>query len=560
MKKLILVCLAGLLGTTASAQKWGDFTLYSTQNSTTAVLLDTMSTPGTFHTWTFASTAKTGYSTYMLPGGYLLRTVAKSGNSFTGGPICGQVQKVDWNGNVVWDYVYSTTNYCTHHDIEPMPNGNVLLIAYERKTAAEVTAAGGSSAIEMWPDKIVEVQPTGPTTGTVVWEWHAWDHLMQNVDASKANYVTSISAHPELLNINYAQQKDWLHMNGVSYNEQLNQIAFSCHNMSEIYVIDHSTTTAQAASHSGGNSGKGGDILYRWGNPQAYSAGTSANQVLKVTHDAHWIPQGCPRAGYLVAFNNGGQSNPQKSCVDMINPPVNGYTYSLIGTAYSPSTYDRRHVGNGYTSNMGGSQQLPNGNMLVTIAFSGLIYEVDSNNNILWSKAVSGGAVAKAYRYSACYIAGATPPVPTITRVVDTLYSSAAYNNKWYFNGTLIPGATGQSYVATQNGTYQVKTVDSFTCASDLSDPFNFTLTGLNTFSVEYKTIAYPNPTNGLIYLENNFAGKHFNVTVFDNIGRVVKTQQDNTTIDLKNLPNGHYQLSVQIDQKTYNQKINLIQ
>lgn len=559
MKKLILVCLAGLLGTSASAQKWGDFTLYSTQNSTTAVLLDTMSTPGTFHTWTFASTAKTGYSTYMLPGGYLLRTVAKSGNSFNGGPICGQVQKVDWNGNVVWDYVYSTTNYCTHHDIEPMPNGNVLLIAYERKTAAEVTAAGGSSAIEMWPDKIVEVQPTGPTTGTVVWEWHAWDHLMQNVDASKANYVTSISAHPELLNINYAQQKDWLHMNGVSYNEQLNQIAFSCHNMSEIYVIDHSTTTAQAASHSGGNSGKGGDILYRWGNPQAYSAGTSANQVLKVTHDAHWIPQGCPRAGYLVAFNNGGQSNPQRSCVDMINPPVNGYTYSLTGTAYSPSTYDRRHVGNGYTSNMGGSQQLPNGNMLVTIALSGMIYEVDSNNNVLWSKTVSG-SVAKAYRYSACYIAGATPPVPTITRVVDTLYSSAAYNNKWYFNGTLIPGATGQSYVATQNGTYQVKTVDSFTCASDLSDPFNFTLTGINSFTVEYKTIAYPNPTNGLIYLDNSFAGKHFNVTVFDNIGRVVKTQQDNTTIDLKNLPNGNYQLSVQIDQKTYNQKINLIQ
>lgn len=559
MKKLLLVCIAGLIGTASYAQKWGDFTLYATQNGTTAVLLDTMSTPGTFHTWTFSSTAKTGYSTYLLPGGYLLRTVSKSGNSFSGGPICGQVQKVDWNGNVVWDYVYSTTNYCTHHDIEPMPNGNVLLIAYERKTAAEVTAAGGSSAIEMWPDKIVEIQPTGATTGTVVWEWHAWDHLMQNVDPNKANYVTSISAHPELLNINYAQQKDWLHMNGVSYNEQLNQIAFTCHNMSEIYVIDHSTTTAQAASHSGGNSGKGGDILYRWGNPQAYSAGTSANQVLKVTHDAHWVPQGCPRAGYLVAFNNGGQTSPQKSCVDMVNPPVNGFTYTLSGTAYSPSTYDRRHVGIGYTSNMGGSQQLPNGNMLVTIALSGLIYEVDSNNNVLWTKTVSG-AVAKAYRYSACYIAGAIPPVPTITRVVDTLYSSAANNNKWYFNGTLIPGATGQSYVATQNGTYQVKTVDSFTCASDLSDPFNFTLTGINSFSVENKTIAYPNPTNGLMYLDNSFAGKHFSITIFDNIGRVVKTQQDNTAIDLKNLPNGTYQLSVQIDQKTYNQKINLIQ
>jgi len=43
-------------------------------------------------------------------------------------------------------------------------------------------------------------------------------------------------------------------------------------------VIDHSTTTAQAAGHSGGTYGKGGDLLYRWGNPNAYQHGTAADE------------------------------------------------------------------------------------------------------------------------------------------------------------------------------------------------------------------------------------------------------------------------------------------
>jgi hypothetical protein len=163
MKKLLRlslpVVMAFVLNNAVNAQQWGDYTLYALKDQYSANLLDTNG--NIVKTWTFASNAKTGYSTYMLPGGTLLRTVARTGNSFQGGPICGEVQKVDWNGNVVWDYVYSTANYCSHHDVCAMPNGNVLLIAYERKTAAEATAAGCTQSIEIWPDKIVEVQPTG---------------------------------------------------------------------------------------------------------------------------------------------------------------------------------------------------------------------------------------------------------------------------------------------------------------------------------------------------------------------------------------------------------------
>ncbi|MBE0646400.1 MAG: aryl-sulfate sulfotransferase [Bacteroidales bacterium] len=399
---LIALLLSVLQGLTSQAQSYGDYTFYCPKTNNKGYLIDLNG--NTYHTWTFASNKQTGYSSYLLPGGDVLRTVAKTGNYFTGGPICGEVQKVDYNGNSLWDFVYSTTEYCSHHDIHPMPNGNVLLIAYETKTPAQVTQAGCSQSITMWPDKIVEIQPSGTTGGTVVWEWKAWDHLCQNYNPAKDNYVTSIVQNPGLLNINYNTQKDWMHVNGIDYNEALDQIVISSHYLNEIYVIDHSTTTAEAAGHTGGNSGKGGDFLYRWGNPAAYQA--SGATIFNIAHNAHWVPADCPNANYLVAFNNkGGAGN--KSCVDLINPPYNGYNYSLTpGTAYAPSTYTWRHTYSGSaTQNEGYSQQLPNGNMLITISLSGYIYEIDSNQTVVWSKTISG-AVTNALRYTACYVNG----------------------------------------------------------------------------------------------------------------------------------------------------------
>ncbi len=383
-----------------SAQPYGNYTLYSLKNSTKAYLVDL--TGATYKMWTFNSSKPVGYSSYLLPGGVILRTVAKSGNYFTGGPICGEVQKVDWNGNVIWDYVYSTTEYCTHHDICPMPNGNVLLIAYETRNPTQVSAAGCSQNITMWPDKIVEIEPVGTTGGNVVWEWHAWDHLSQSLYPAKANYVTSIVDHPELLNVNYKAQKDWLHVNGIDYNEQLDQIVFSSHNMNEFYVIDHSTTIAEAASHSGGNSGKGGDILYRWGNPEAYQASGSAN--FNIVHDAHWVPAGCPNAGFLCGFNNKGGAG-GKTCVDLVSPPYDGFNYTHTpGMSYEPATYSWRHTYSGSpTQNEGNSQQLPNGNTLVNISFSGYMYEIDANQNVVWSKTVAGTNTS-AFRYTDCYV------------------------------------------------------------------------------------------------------------------------------------------------------------
>lgn len=478
LKKTLFISLfisTILFAENTAAQQWGDYTLYSTTGSTSTYLLDTNGT--VVKTWTH--TTKTGYSFYLTAGGYLWRGVSRTGNSFSGGPICGQIQKIEWNGNLLWDYVYSTTEYCSHHDFCVLPNGNVLLIAYESKSAAQVAAAGCTYSGIMWPDKVVEIKPTGATTGEVVWEWKIWDHIVQDKDASKANYQSSIVNHPELLNVNYKATKDWIHMNGIDYNPILDQIAVSSHNINEWYIIDHSTTTAEAASHSGGNSGKGGDFLYRWGNPAAY--GATGTQVLKVTHDAHWIPEGVPNAGRLVGFNNQGVST-SKSAVDQIVTPVNGYNYDLtLGSAYEPSTYTR-HACNGYTSNAGSSDQLPNGNMLVCIALSGYIYEIDPAGNSIWSKTVSG-ASQQAHRYEKCFTENEPPAIPVITNNANVLSSTAATTYQWYMNGQKINGATSINYTATKNGIYVVRITDNNGCVYRYSAGYVFT-GGSSSFNV----------------------------------------------------------------------------
>lgn len=534
-----LLCSVGVF-----AQQYDGYVLYSLQNSSAAYLMDT--SLNTYHTWSGLS-ANTGYSTHMEPGGTIVRA-AKGGTTPSGapgGPICGKVQKHDYNGNLVWDYVYAGTNYITHHDICPMPNGNVLVIAYERKTATEVTAAGGQNAIEMWPDKIVEIQPTGLTTGTVVWEWHTWDHLVQNVDASKANYQTNIADHPELMNINYKQAKDWQHMNGIDYNPILDQIAFSSHNHNEWYIIDHSTTTAEAATHAGGNSGKGGDILYRWGNPAAY--GASGTAILNVTHDAHWIKEGCPNAGRLAGFNNKGVSNNQ-SAADQIVTPIVGYNYTFTaGQAYSPSSYTDRHACNGYSSNMGSTFQLPNGNQIICIATSGKVYEINSAGTQLWSKTFTGSC-PQAQKYSKCYIDNAAPAIPTIGLSGSVLSSTTATTYQWYLNGQPISGATSQTYSATTPGIYVVRITDANGCVYQYSKGFKYSSgsTGFNEVDLSDEMTAYPNPTQGMIALKNiEKFGAEFRVRVMDQSGKVLMQIRNASSLNLSHLPNGIYFIEV---------------
>ncbi|MFM7725487.1 MAG: aryl-sulfate sulfotransferase, partial [Flavobacteriales bacterium] len=275
------------------------YVLFTPNSSDTTYLIDKCGRR--VHHW--VSSYAPGLSVYLLPDGSLLRTGRLNNPAFASGGTGGIIERFSWGGQLLWSYSVSSATECQHHDIYPMPNGNVLVLAWDLKTPAEATAKGRNPAAlgsSLWSEKVLELQPVGATGANIVWEWAAWDHLIQSFDATKPSYGVA-SQHPELIDLNYtyggAARPDWMHCNGLDYNETLDQIMISNHNFCELWIIDHSTTLNEAASHAGGRYGKGGDLLYRWGNPQTYGRGTAANKRLFSQHNTHWVRDGLHDAG-----------------------------------------------------------------------------------------------------------------------------------------------------------------------------------------------------------------------------------------------------------------------
>ena len=343
---------------------------------------------------------------------------------FAGGGETGRLQKITWDNKLVWDFEYANEQSHAHHDFTVMPNGHVLAIAWETRTADEVLAAGRKPKLipkaGLWPDKIVEIEPQGEHDGKIVWEWHIWDHLIQDYDSKKANYGKPAD-HPELLDFNVgdtlpplisqdsinilkAQGKsrrnrtpenmgsDVYHFNAISYNAGLDQIAFSSPSLSELFIIDHSTTSKEAASHKGGRRGKGGDFLYRWGNPENYHHGDSTNRKLFGQHNIRWIETEMPGAGNLTVFNNymHYRDSMDYSAIYEIVPPVDKKGNYLIekGKTFGPDnpvwTYTAPDSLSFWSNFISGAHRMKNGNTFINEGGKGRFFEVTKEGKIVW--------------------------------------------------------------------------------------------------------------------------------------------------------------------------------
>ena len=344
-----LLALA-LAGHARAADSDNTLILYTPLNQTNTYLIDGDS--NVVHTW--SSAYSPGQAAYLQSDGSIIRAgsinASVPDNTFVAvetklarGPsvfaVGGIVERIAKDNSVVWSIKYYGDTFAPHHDVLVLPNGNLMMPVWRAITHDEAIARGRSADMVgddgLWLDSVVELQVSGTDDYKVVWQWNSADHLVQDADPAKASYG-KLADNPQLIDINYnggmpATNPDIMHVNSVNYIPDLDQIVIDSLNYSELWVIDHSTTTAEAAGHSGGRYGKGGDILYRWGNPSVYGKGDADVFNLFGLHDANWVAAD----RQIAMFDNNSKSRGRNYAggnakLVVIDPPLSSDgTYQL---------------------------------------------------------------------------------------------------------------------------------------------------------------------------------------------------------------------------------------
>jgi hypothetical protein len=460
-------------------ESYNGYTLLDPMGSTNTHLIDNCG--HVINTWT--SDYASGGACYLLDDGSLVRGCRVSG-AFSGGGVGGRLERRSWDNALLWSLDWADEDKHHHHDFAWMPNGNVLVLAWEVRSAEEAGAAGRINPQTMWPESITEIAPTAPSGGDVVWEWHAWDHLIQNADSTLPQFGDP-SEFPGKIDVNFgavggsggpggASSGDWTHANALAFNPELNQIALSSRRFSEIWILDHNTTSQEAA-------GPAGDLLYRYGNPEAYGRGTAEDRKFFGQHDVQWLPEGHPQEGQLAVYNNGGD-RPECLCssVDVWEPPLlNNGTYSLLNSApFGPAaaswTYPETLNLGFFSPNISGVQPQPNGNYLICEGAAGHLFEVTQGGEIVWDYVNPEGNFGVSPQ-------GSTPQQNNVFRA--------------YRYGPDYPGFQGRDMTPGE----PLEGASSFAC--ELHQVEDTTSSGTNPLPLPRQLFAYPNPTTGILFV-----------------------------------------------------------
>ncbi len=345
-----------------------------------------------------------GLSAYFLNNGLMFRTYkVQPVGPFTSASNAGGLELVDWENNLVWQYEINNDTQLSHHDAVMMPNGNILTLMWELTFRDELVEMGRdpdeiAPQNFMWSEKILELEPIGQDSAAIVWEWHINDHFVQEFDSTKLNFGV-VADNPQLYDLNHPsltsgnsnETRDWFHFNAIDFNPALDQILISIRNSDEVWIIDHSTTTDEAAGHTGGRYGKGGDLLYRWGNASAYQRAPIADQQLFGQHGVNWITEGLDGAGSILIFNNGNdRPGNEFTQIQILNPPqtapgvYTGEVDSPFGPLEANTIYGDLPGETFFSPFLSNAFRLPNGNTLINSGSPGRIFEITDDRNIVW--------------------------------------------------------------------------------------------------------------------------------------------------------------------------------
>ncbi|MEZ5542341.1 MAG: aryl-sulfate sulfotransferase [Pseudomonadota bacterium] len=332
-----------------------------------------------------------GGDTQLLENGHLLRLevlpfpARPSGLNWGG--ASGMVSEYTWDGKLVWQHAINSADEISHHMIHRMPNGNTLVIVWERITYADAVQRGrdpqtlnnaadpavdcydsvdppGRYKCDFWPDKIVELDRKGVPTG---WEWRAWDHVCNAQEAGciDINYRFPITPR------SHRSTADYMHANSIDFDPETETILLNSRVFGEFFIIDYHT----------------GEIVDRWGNPCAYGAGTcpsymnDGDQRLFGPHASHFVRAPSAGAGNVLIFNNGWMQ-PTGSASDALEVVRNAATGRFSD---GDVTWQFATVTPTYSEFAGYAQELPNDNRLITMSMDGHLIEVNrESGEIVW--------------------------------------------------------------------------------------------------------------------------------------------------------------------------------
>ena len=151
----------------------------------------------------------------------------------------------------------------------------------------------------------------------------------------------------------------------------------------ELWIVDYNNFTP-------------GQLLWRWGNPEAYDMGTEEDKQLFYQHDCHWVYDHVtlnnPDFGKIAVFNNrvpsaGGGAH---SAVHLLNPSYtdydNNFATDFDNGTYLPADFDWSYVAPDsiYTSGLSSFQRLENGNSLICYGRWGDTREITPDGELAW--------------------------------------------------------------------------------------------------------------------------------------------------------------------------------
>ena len=591
----------------------GGYNLIYPHNQSTAFLMDMCG--NVVHTWEHADSLRPSNVIYLLENTDVITTYRPadfSGDAIWAGGGGASIERRTWDNVPVWSFTRNDSAYRLHHDIQPLPNGNVLVTAWEQRDSLECIEAGRNpanlTAAGMWSEVVWEIEPNENNEGEVVWEWAVWEHLVQDFDSTKSNYGV-VADNINKININFGLSlgaaADWLHINAIDYDPFSQHFMLSVPTFNEIWIVDRGNTTP-------------GEIKWRWGNPMAYDHGDSSDAKLGFQHHTHWLDLALdnsnPDYGKVGVFNNRVQGDTSEySTVHTLMPIYDEYENEYIVDATSGTflpldfdwTFTSPDPNTIYSNIVSSFQRLDNGNSLICSGKTGDTREYTQSGELVWyyktpllnqaglALPVEQGTILnpfqnltfRAHRYPSDYPAfdfvdlTAGDPIelnPTplpfclecdlelsldsisfdssgalVTVSVESSYTIDIIEWMSLPDSTILPYNQELVFQTMNSGDYMITVTDIMGCTDSLI--VSVIINGVNTPTPLVYGM-YPNPSNGALNITLSKYSNNASIDIYDMQGRLMFNRDNlsssgNITLDLQDLQNGTYVMVIRTNE-----------